>query len=341
MRSNREMLLCYYFYDPLDRLTAYTPSEQASTQRYYLNDRLASEIQGAVQYSVMQFDDHLLAQQRRLDGTVETNVLATDLQRSVLAVLDSKSQSHSLFYAPYGHRPMESGLLSLLGFNGERRDSVTGHYLLGNGYRAFNPVLMRFNSPDSWSPFGAGGLNAYAYCEGDPVNRVDPSGHVKLQPRLSRSSSAPELNIYRKKSLTLTSESNFDYIGIHGSAADNSKSLLAGLSPQHMNSSGGLSTGRGFYVSPARQTAVDFSEVAALDSESGKPQLFEVHVKNFSAMRPGHHYRFSTMGEGGLKPRALNEMEIVLRESIYKYVSIRTMGVRKRPVLPKASEAPF
>ncbi|KAG0373379.1 hypothetical protein BGX24_011777, partial [Mortierella sp. AD032] len=26
--------------------------------------------------------------------------------------------------------------------------------------RAFNPVLMRFNSPDSSSPFGSGGLNS-------------------------------------------------------------------------------------------------------------------------------------------------------------------------------------
>jgi RHS repeat-associated protein len=80
-------------------------------------------------------------------------------------------------YTPYGHRTSENGLLSLLGFNGERRDSLTGHYHLGNGYRQFNPVLMRFNSPDSWSPFEEGGLNAYAYCEGDPRNRVDPTGH--------------------------------------------------------------------------------------------------------------------------------------------------------------------
>src|SRR5207253_4738400 len=79
---------------------------------------------------------------------------------------------------PYGHRAPEGGLLSLLGFNGERPDPVTGHYVLGNGYRAFNPVLMRFNSPDSLSPFEEGGLNAYAYCVGDPINRVDPTGHV-------------------------------------------------------------------------------------------------------------------------------------------------------------------
>lgn len=50
----------------------------------------------------------------------------------------------------------------------------------GNGYRACNPVLLRFNCPDSMSPFGAGGINPYACCRGDPVNRTDPSGHFSL-----------------------------------------------------------------------------------------------------------------------------------------------------------------
>ncbi|EJM68030.1 hypothetical protein [Pseudomonas sp. GM55] len=34
--------------------------------------------------------------------------------------------------------------------------------------------------PDSWSPFGEGGLNGYSYCEGDPVNQSDPTGHVSF-----------------------------------------------------------------------------------------------------------------------------------------------------------------
>ncbi|CAI8781917.1 F-box domain-containing protein [Pseudomonas sp. IT-P258] len=177
MLPTRETLLCRYHYDPLDRLVDCTPSAQAPTRRFYLKDRLATEIQDAVQRSIIQHDDQLLAQQQRQNGAVEARLLATDQQRSVLNVLDV-ARPHPLAYSPYGHRPAESGLLSLLGFNGERPDPVTGCYLLGNGYRAFNPVLMRFNSPDSWSPFGEGGLNGYAYCVGDPVNQVDPTGHV-------------------------------------------------------------------------------------------------------------------------------------------------------------------
>lgn len=63
-------------------------------------------------------------------------------------------------------------------FNGELLDTRTGHYLLGLGYRVYNPVLMRFHSPDTQSPFERGGVNAYAYCLGDPVNLIDPDGHA-------------------------------------------------------------------------------------------------------------------------------------------------------------------
>jgi RHS repeat-associated protein len=175
MSSADETLLCRYQYGPLDRLVDCTPSALARTQRFYLKDRLTSEIQGSVQRSIFQQDDQLLAQQQRQDVAVETTLLATDQQRSVLHALDA-TQPHPLAYTPYGHRSAENGLLSLLGFNGERPDPVTGHYLLGNGYRAFNPVLMRFNSPDQQSPFKKGGLNTYAYCLGDPINLTDPTG---------------------------------------------------------------------------------------------------------------------------------------------------------------------
>ncbi|WP_256365330.1 RHS repeat-associated core domain-containing protein [Pseudomonas sp. PDM25] len=70
---------------------------------------------------------------------------------------------------------------SVLGFNGESIDPVMAGYHLGNGYRTYIPSLRRFTSPDGMSPFQAGGINSYGYCEGDPINKIDPSGHhVKL-----------------------------------------------------------------------------------------------------------------------------------------------------------------
>jgi RHS repeat-associated protein len=179
---SRKTLLCRYHYDPLDRLANCTPRAESDTQRFYNEDHLATEVQGAMHTCLFQHDNQLLAQHRSSVAKIKTSLLATDLQRSVLNVLDA-TQANSLAYSLYGHRPAENGLLSLLGFNGERPDPVTGHYLLGNGYRAFNPALMRFNSPDSWSPFGKGGLNSYGYCAGDPANRNDSSGHFSL-PRL-------------------------------------------------------------------------------------------------------------------------------------------------------------
>ncbi|MDG9886537.1 RHS repeat-associated core domain-containing protein [Pseudomonas sp. GD04058] len=87
-----------------------------------------------------------------------------------------------------------------LAFNGELFESWTGHCLLGKGYRAYSPLLMMFIQPDSWSPFGAGGLNAYAYCKGDPVNLADPSGHVPVLPGMwhrRTSLPAPTVHIAR------------------------------------------------------------------------------------------------------------------------------------------------
>lgn len=102
--------------------------------------------------------------------------------------------STSLQYTAYGHDGCNQ-YASVLRFSGQRKESATGHYLLGNGYRAFNSVLMRFLSPDSWSPMGAGGLNCYAYCAGDPVNNTDPSGHFKL-PRMKLQSVRPKAGFY-------------------------------------------------------------------------------------------------------------------------------------------------
>lgn len=73
--------------------------------------------------------------------------------------------------------PNMAAIVSLQ-FTGAYRDPVAAGYPLGSGYRWYLPPLMRFNAPDALSPFDAGGVNPYAYCGDDPINRVDPSGHA-------------------------------------------------------------------------------------------------------------------------------------------------------------------
>ncbi|MBM1186091.1 RHS repeat-associated core domain-containing protein [Pseudomonas lundensis] len=169
-----------YRYDPLDRLITNQVDTTPSVQHFYNRERLSTRLQGDQGQSVFHYQNQLLA----TADTTGAQLLATNVQRSVLHTL-SAGGSHASGYGPYGYPSAQHGQQSLLGFNGELPDPVTGHYLLGNGHRAYNPVLMRFNSPDRLSPFSAGGINAYAYCKGDPVNRVDPSGRLPLNAILS------------------------------------------------------------------------------------------------------------------------------------------------------------
>lgn len=167
----QQSTFCRYHYDPLDRLASRTPLAEAIARRFYKGGQLVMELQGLEPRTFMRTDSLLLA----LKTASSTTLLGTDQQDSVL-----HADSAAIAYSAYGHREVPAALPNVPGFNGEQPDPVTGHYLLGNGYRAYNPLLMRFNSPDSLSPFGKGGLNAYAYCAGDPVNRSDPTGHFSF-----------------------------------------------------------------------------------------------------------------------------------------------------------------
>lgn len=143
---------------------------EKSIRRFYQNDHLATEISEKGTRHILWSQDIALAQ---LEPTKASELLQVDQANSVLGIA-----SDSVTYSPYGN--FEGNSAALLAFNGQRFDFFTQGYALGNGVRIYNKNRRRFDSPDIFSPFYRGELNAYSYCQGDPINKTDPSGHFGL-----------------------------------------------------------------------------------------------------------------------------------------------------------------
>lgn len=160
-------------------------------QFFYQNDHLSCQLNQQVSTSFFRDLSTPLAEWRQDKQQAAVTLLGSDSKESVVRVdQEPHTSSRPISYTAYGHDSNEGDVR--LRFNGQLRDSLSGCYLLGNGYRIFNPILMRFHSPDSFSPFDAGGVNTYAYCSGDPINFSDPSGHMPApSPPPNRRSPSP------------------------------------------------------------------------------------------------------------------------------------------------------
>ncbi|MEQ4989165.1 RHS repeat-associated core domain-containing protein [Proteus sp. fly-1089] len=169
-----------YGYDGLNRLLT-KEYKGGVGELYYRNDAIANEIYPNVNVRYNLLGKYCVGFKYDIksnnDNTELYTEVATDMMGSAFAFFNTPDDPASfLSYSPWGDG---AGAFSAgPRFTGELWDSFSQSYLLGNGYRAYQPRLMRFTCPDSLSPFGAGGLNAYAYCDGDPVNLSDPSGHI-------------------------------------------------------------------------------------------------------------------------------------------------------------------
>ncbi|MDX7990688.1 RHS repeat domain-containing protein [Xenorhabdus littoralis] len=185
-------------YDALGRLASVSLNDTTSTYAYDATNRLIQQqigtdkthelyYRGATRVVEILRESGVATRLLRAHGETvatvtgkDTRLLSTDGHSSVLVSHQADGSQIHHCYSPYGQQAEEERDPDIPAYNGERLDPVGGVYHLGNGYRAYNPVLMRFNAPDSWSPFGAGGLNAYAYCLGDPINHTDPSGQMSM-----------------------------------------------------------------------------------------------------------------------------------------------------------------
>ncbi|WP_144171740.1 RHS repeat-associated core domain-containing protein [Pseudomonas sp. Kh13] len=167
-------VLASFRYDGHGQLLGVRHGAQGEEQRRYEGYRVSSTLRDGVLTEYLYGGEVPLGLQQSGKGN-ETRLYMASNNNSVIAECAANDEVHEAAYSAYGEL-QEGKLLGLLGFNAEAREQALGWYLLGRGYRAYNPGLMRFHSPDNMAPEVAG-INPYVYCLGNPVMWQDPTGH--------------------------------------------------------------------------------------------------------------------------------------------------------------------
>ncbi len=118
-----------------------------------------------------------MAQVSRGGGTVYFH---GDHQGSLSLVTNGAGQKvYTANYHPFGDTAQSVGAKRTeWGYTGQKRDSLTGLYYYNARY--YDPTMGRFITPDTivQDPYDPQYLNRYAYCRNNPVNLVDPTGHI-------------------------------------------------------------------------------------------------------------------------------------------------------------------
>lgn len=183
-----------YIYDANDILRGWENQNEDTNQFFYLHSKLSAEIftaagQEPTTTHKLVSGEHSLGQHNDQNDIL---LYGSDLLGSPWVTGADRSAASIIGYSPYGMRDQNLNE-NVIGFTGQKLDSLLGGYHLGNGYRVYSPFLNRFTSRDSLSPFGRGGLNPYTYCAGDPINFSDPTGHWR-RGSIAQTASKPKVS---------------------------------------------------------------------------------------------------------------------------------------------------
>ena len=174
-----------YFYNGIGRQIGEVVPNQPTTYFIYGQNTLLNTRVGSQQTSFLYGANRLGKQDNK-----SRKYCLTDQGQSVVNTINQTEEQAenitSYAYSPYGTESdltkQESNTITTqhFGFDGQLTDSQTNWQFLGQGYRAYNPMLHRFMSQDSMSPFDKGGINGYVFGSNNPIMMSDPSGHFSF-----------------------------------------------------------------------------------------------------------------------------------------------------------------
>ncbi|KAE8844086.1 hypothetical protein HRS9122_05189 [Pyrenophora teres f. teres] len=247
-----------YLYDEYDRLlsSSFNGSE-SSTLRYYADNFLAQH--NSDSRSANMYHSSGIINAMSVTGTEEkhrkTSVLSDGNhpiasyaesekpnyfidQNGSTALLLQHDKHQAFKYDAYGvnKTPSVPPVDSSFGYNGEFTDLSTGLIYLRS--RFYNPKLKSFLSMDTLHV-----ENRYAYCRGDPINLIDPSGHND-QPRAGPLSTLLTASLIGMGAAMFFSAVVFPpMIGTLGLSATTTRILIAALGGATGNiATGGMTT---------------------------------------------------------------------------------------------------
>ncbi len=173
-QDDKQTLLTYR-YDGHGHLIGAKAAGEEEELRRYQGNRLVCTRAGTTELYYLHDGERPLGLQHG-KAPAAPRLYWTNMANSVIAE-SAQADLKDANYTAWGDTPESLALTGLLAFNGEVREWLMGWYLLGRGYRAYNPGLMRFHSPDELDQEDVG-INPYLYCNGNPVMWRDPTGHA-------------------------------------------------------------------------------------------------------------------------------------------------------------------
>ncbi len=174
----------YYQYNENGLRTKKTNSNGTESTYFYSGNRLVTEINTNYR------NDYLYDENGNLFGFIYNKqtyyFYLRDITQNIIGIISSDGDNVVYYdYSAFGSVSTTGTLANTIGkynpfrFKGYYYDVETKLYWVSSRY--YSPELCRWISPDSieyLDPESINGLNLYAYCGNDPVNRFDPTGHA-------------------------------------------------------------------------------------------------------------------------------------------------------------------